>query len=173
MDQSPPELVDCPTCGVKNAVVQNHCSACGKPLAILILPRPKVRRAGLGSVMIFIAVLAVCLAPVRVAPGLTAVMAIVLVPAALRGLIAIERRRLDDRPARAVEAVAILLHSFFIVAAIGISAVTAFCATCIPIGFFAFGVNSAGAMYVALGVGTITGLLALYFTCKRYWPEKD
>ena len=76
-------------------------------------------------------------------------------------------------PLAAAEAVAVLLHSFFIVAAIGISTIIAFCATCVPIGFFAFGVNSAGAMYVALGAGTISGLLALYFTCRRYWPEKD
>lgn len=51
MDQPPPKLVDCPTCGAKNLAISDLCAACGKSLTVVIGPIPKVRHVGLSSVM--------------------------------------------------------------------------------------------------------------------------
>lgn len=175
MDAPPPELVDCPACGVGNPAIDDLCAACGKSLAVVIGPRPTVRHVGLGSVMIVIAVVAGCLAPIRQAWGLSLGMAMLFVPATIHGVIALERRRLDGRPTRFSQAIGLFLQSVFIVFWIALATVIGFVATCVPIGIAttmkhrSFEPN----LIAACGAGTITGLAALWFVARRLWPGKD
>ncbi|MEJ7637325.1 MAG: hypothetical protein WKF75_04865 [Singulisphaera sp.] len=67
MDRPSPEIVDCPHCGARNFAIDDDCVRCRRGLTLFIGPWAKVRRVGLGSVMLVIAVVAICLAPVRVA----------------------------------------------------------------------------------------------------------
>ena len=175
MDQPPPELVDCPTCGAKNPAVDNRCAACGKSLTVIIGPRPKMRHVGLGSVMIVIAVLAVCLAPIRFAWPLSLLMAMLFVPATIHGVIALERRRLDGRPTPVGQAIGLFVRSFFLVFWIALATVIGFVATCVPVGIAttmkqrSFEPN----LIAACGAGAISGFAALWYVAKKLWPGKD
>ncbi len=173
MNRPSPEIVGCPSCGVKNFAIDDVCAECGKSLEIVILPRPTVRHVGLGSVMVVIAVLAVCLAPVRYAPGLSMVLAMFLVPGALRGVLVLERRRLDGRASDGVEVLAVLLRSFFVCFAIALSGWIAFVVFCFPIGLATMDMGWGSGFFVALCAGAIAGLLTLCYVGKKLWPEKD
>jgi hypothetical protein len=93
MDRPSPEIVDCPHCGARNLAIDDDCAAGGRGLTLYIGPWAKVRRVGLGSVMMGVAVVAVCLAPVRVTPGLCILLACILLPATTRAILHIEGRK--------------------------------------------------------------------------------
>ena len=97
MDRPSPEIVDCPHCGAGTSR-STTLAACGRVLTVYIGPRPMVRRVGLGSVMMGVAVVAVCLAPVRVAPGFCILLACILIPATTRAILHIEGRKAEGRP---------------------------------------------------------------------------
>jgi len=173
MDRPSPEIVGCPFCAARNFAIDDVCAECGKPLEIVILPRPTVRHVGLVSVMVVIAVVAVCLAPVRYAPGLSMVLAMFLVPGALRGVLVLERRRLDGGATDGVEVLAVFVKSFFVCFAIALSGWIAFVVICFPIGLATMDMGWGSGMFVALGAGAIAALLTLYYVGKNLWPEKD
>ena len=182
MDQPPPELVDCPTCGAKNPAVDNRCAACGKSLTVVIGPRPKMRHVGLGSVMIVIAVLALCFAAMRATPGLGIPVALFLVPATLRAGVHIESRRAEGRPMTWSEKNDSIATSIMLALILLPAAGIAFAATCVPIGCAAGNGLDAepGAqpaidrvMVVAVTAGTLMGIFASFALGRKFWPRKD
>lgn len=175
MERPSPEIVGCPSCGTRNFAIDDRCIQCGAMLEVVILPRPKVRHVGLASVMGVIAAVAICLAPVRFAPGLSILIAAFVVPATIRSVIILERRRLDSRKSSSGEMFAVILSSFFLCAAIVISGLFAFVITCFPVGLGAMGMsrNSSGGIIAALLAGAIAGIVTIYYVGKSLWPEKD
>jgi hypothetical protein len=91
-------------------------------------------RLSLGSVAILVATLALCLAPVRSAPGLSGLLALILIPTALRAAFAIERRRSSGRRLSFQELHDAYLYAFIVTLTIIPAAVVAFVATCVPVG---------------------------------------
>ncbi len=94
-------------------------------------------RLSLGSVAILVATLALCLAPVRSAPGLSGLMALILVPTSLRAAFAIERTRSSGRRLTFLELNDVYLYAFIVTMTIVPAAAVAFVATCIPVGLAA------------------------------------
>src|SRR5260221_598224 len=94
-------------------------------------------RVSLGSALIVIAALALCLAPIRVAPGFSVLLAVVLVPTTARAIWTIEGRRGDGRPMTAMKAIEFGLGSFVLVVLLGLTAAGAFLGTCFSIGMVA------------------------------------
>lgn len=179
MDRPSPEIVTCPSCDARNFAIDDTCAECGQPLLIVILPRPKVRRVRIGSVMIVVAVVAVCLAPARIAPGASILLALFLVPATIRGLLVLEGRRLDGRRSSGDETAQVFVASFFICAAIICSAGFAFCVTCFPIGMATFNLHPRASgtalpgVFLAFASGGVAALAVLYYVGKKLWPDRD
>ena len=174
MDQPSPGLVDCPACGAKNPAIADLCAACGKSLTVVIGPMPKVKHVGIGSVMIVIAVVAVCLVPIRSAPWVSLFQVILFVPASIRGVIALERRRLDGWATPFGQAIGLFLDSFFIVLWIVLATVIGFVVACLLIGFVTLSMGRGDAGIVtALVAGAIGAPATLYVVGKKLWPVKD
>lgn len=182
MDQPPPELVDCPTCGAKIPVAELPCAACGKPLAVVNLPRAKVKHVGIATVMVMVAVLAVCFGAFRAEPGLGVLVALFLVPATLRASLEIESRRADGRPMRFSEKNDAIAASVMLAILLMPAAGIAFAATCAPIGCATLGGLYEGpdappgihpGLIVAMAAGTVMGIFASYALGRKFWPRKD
>ncbi len=173
MDRPSPELVNCPHCGAKNPAIDQACAECGKALTVVIGPRPKVRRIPLSAVMIVIAVVAVCLAPVRVAPGISALLAVFLLPACARAIVAIEGRKADGRPMAVEERINVWINSFLITIALIFAASAAFVVTCFPVGLVVVDRLGGFGLVVACLAGAVPAIAVLYFLGRRIWPRKD
>jgi hypothetical protein len=168
MDRPSPEIVDCPQCGAKNFAIDDLCASCHQALTLVILPRPKIRRFGIGTVMTLIAVVAVCLAPVRISPWLSVIATLILVPAFVRTFLVLEGRRLDGRKVPKEAYLGIFMKSFFMVLIIILSSGFAFLTTC--------SVFPASRPYPAIMqiiAGSIAGLPVFYFSFSRLWPERE
>jgi hypothetical protein len=188
MDRPSPEIVSCSYCGARNFGIDDHCSACGRRFSLLSGPRAKVRRVGYdprakvrrvsyGSAMAVIAVVAICLAPIRDAPGLCILLAIVLVPATARAILHIEGRKAEGRPMIVYEKVGAYVYSATITIVILAAASTAFVATCFPTGYCILaisGENQFGlGLIVACIAGAVSALFVIYKLGRRLWPRKD
>jgi len=174
MDQPSPAIVNCPHCGVANFAIDTDCVECGKGLTIYIGPKPKFRRVTYGSAMMVIATVAVCLAPVRDAPGLSVVFALILIPATTRAILHIEGRKADGRPMIITDKVLAYVNSTAIMIAILVVASVAFVVTCAPTGFILMstGMDMPG-LIVAFIAGTVSALFVIYHMGRRLWPRKD
>jgi hypothetical protein len=177
MDRPSPGIVNCPHCGVRNFAIDDDCAACGRGLTVFIGPKPKFRRVSYGSAMVIIAVVAVCLAPIRVAPGFCILLAVILIPATARAILHIEGRKADGRPMIAREKIDAYVQSTTITLAILLAASTAFVATCFPTGYCI--VATTGLYESGLGItvaciaGAVPALFVIYKLGRRLWPRKD
>jgi hypothetical protein len=145
-------------------------------------------RTGLATLMAAIAVLAACFAAMRAEPGFGILVALFLVPAALRASLHIEARRAEGRPMSWSEkndsiALSIMLALLLLPAA-GI----AFVATCVPVTFCATnGFNeiefewrkdapparTPPGVIVACAAGLLMGIFASIALGRKFWPRKD
>ncbi len=170
-----PEIVHCPSCQARNFAIDENCSQCGKSLTLTIEPAPGIRRFNLRTVMVLIGLIAVCLAPVRVSPGLSLLLVMIFGPASLRTLWAVEGRKADGRPMTFGQSVEKFVASCLITLLIAFSAATAFTVTCFPIGLMSMGPYSgSGAMMVfAFVAGGAAAISVIYSMGKWLWPRKD
>jgi uncharacterized OB-fold protein len=146
MDRPSLLIVNCPHCGARNFAIDTDCAECGRGLTIYFGPKPKVRRVSYGSVMMVIAAVAVCLAPVRAAPGLCILLAAILMPATARAVLHIEGRKADGRPMMVREKFEAYASSTAITTAILLVATGAFVATCAPTGCVLGGIQGGPGM---------------------------
>jgi hypothetical protein len=178
-----PELVNCPHCGVKNPAIEERCQECGRPLAVYIGPPAKVRRFGLGALMLLIAEIAVCLAVLRDLPGLGILMLLILVPAHVRTLVAVARRKADDRPMTRAEMLGVFFGSMALVLLIGVAGGIAFGTTCFAGFWGGYGLRSLlpGASNDSLGwgfligvsLGSVAAVSVIVLLLRRLWDPKD
>jgi hypothetical protein len=135
----------CPHCGARLAPGAASCFLCHAPLAAgeagppPVAPPPEPQAAAgralhLGSLMLVIALIAVCLGAIQQAPGVGVPLAIGSALALARTARVSRRRRRAARPMTAGAAVSTFLASLALITVAGVSAVVAFCVTCFPIG---------------------------------------
>lgn len=183
MNAPRPELVNCPHCGVKNPAIEEDCRECGRRLTVFIGPPAKIRRIGLGPLMLLIAEIAVCLAVLREVPVLGILMLLILMPAQVRTLVAVARRKADERPMRWEEALATFFTSMCLMLLISVAGLIAFGTTCF-VGFWGgAGLRSlwpsAGNKGMEWGflLGVTSGALAaacaMILLLRRFWDTKD
>lgn len=177
MDRPSPEIVDCPACGARNFAIDDACARCGATLCVYIGPPPKIRHVSLGSVMIVVGVVAICLAPVRVAPGISLILALILVPGVTRAILHIEGRKVEGRPMDGDEKFTTYLASVSIAVVLLVASSAAFFATCVPVGFVVFATSNGRAetpgFLVAFAVGFVVAGFVLYRLGRTLWPRKD
>lgn len=177
MDRPSPEIVNCPSCGARNFAIDETCSSCAGPLTVFIGPRPKVRHVSLATIMIIVAVVAVCLTPIRIAPGLSLVLALILVPTTFRGILMVAERRADGRHVGFEQKVEVFSSSCIVTFVILSAAMIAFFATCAPIVMTVIGLrldrDSEQVVILAYIAGAFGATLVTYFLGRRLWPRKD
>ena len=175
MKHPSPEIVNCPHCRTRNFAIDDACAECGKPLTVVITPRPKIRRVNLQTVMIVIAMLAVCLAPIRTSPAFSVFLMIFMVPPTIRGILMIEERKADNRPMDLEQKFVAFGNSCLVTMLISFCAFVAFGLTCFPIGLMSLDLSGGTSVgfIVACAAGAVAAIFVIIFLGRRLWPRKD
>ena len=116
----------------------------------------------IGSLLLVIAVIAVCLGVARENLVLGIILAVVVVPALIYTFIVVEKRSAGI-PMAVPDKAFTFLVAIGGVLIIEFSGLVAFCMTCIPIGSVSFGANSAVGMIIALTLGGIAAIAAAWY----------
>jgi hypothetical protein len=181
MDQPEPPSLLCPHCGAGNDVRATVCSACDRPLILVIADDPWRApgeppfdgRFRISSLMVVIGVLAICLGLIREVPGLAVVLMILAVPALARTIGGITRRRRSGRPVTWNDRLGLFGGSLAVVAVILTASVIAFTVTCFPTGLLIMQANEG----IGLALGILGGLacagFSAFFLIRRLWPVRD
>lgn len=178
-----PPYVNCPHCTARNPSAEERCGSCGRPLTLYIGPAEQFpRRLDLASLMMLIALVAICLGVTREVPALGVFLLLIAVPALLRTFVWIARMKGDGQPMLWPEKLGAFAASAGIVWLILLGAVSAF-AFAFTVGTFAgaalqavvIGVPGSGpiAMFISVPFGCIASVVAGYFLVKTLWPIKD
>lgn len=178
-----PPYVNCPHCTARNPAAGDRCDACGCPLTLYIGPPEHLpRRLDLGSLMVLIALVAVCLGITREVPALGVLLLAVTVPALLRTFVWIARQKGDGLTMLWPEKLGAFAASAGIVWLILVGTGAAF-AFALAIGTLAsaavqavvVGSPAGGSIvpFVSVPMGCVGGGLAGYFLVKVLWPIKD
>ena len=190
MDSSTPPVV-CPHCHAENPPGTLMCWICLQPLAEPASRPPAVpslapqRTFSLGSLMLVIALIAVCFGVFRETPGLGVALVIVLAPAFLHTLRNVYRRKAEGRPMSAMEKFAVFFSALGMVMVVGTAAGIAFFAMC-WVGLFGGAAASqvldpnANEGYASLGwslilggiLGSVAAILVGYQTARRFRKKK-
>lgn len=132
-------------------------------------PSPSRYRYTLGSLMLIIALVGICLGLMRGLPGMNLLILLVAAPALLRTLSGILRRRRQGKAMSTLEKAELFLSSAGIVLMLGLASGSAFVASCLPLGIMLSPLGATGVI-VAVGVGLVTVVWIALPLIKRYWP---
>lgn len=135
--------------------------------------RPSPQTVQLGTLMVAIAMVAVCLAVLRVSLGFGVLLILILVPASGRTIAAVLRRHARGRRMDWSERLELFVLSLCIVVVIGLASLVAFAATCFPSGVILG--NGAGiwGLVVAVIIGIGAAGCVAYSLIRRLWPYKE
>jgi hypothetical protein len=127
----------------------------------------------ISSVMLVIAMVAVCLGVLHEAPGLGILLIVLMVPALVRTLVGAARRKAKGHSMTPAEKLFTFFGSLGIVIVIGLAASIAFVTTCFPIGFLTFDMTNGAGVVLATIAGLAAAGYVLYLLGQRLWPQKD
>ena len=132
------------------------------------------RTVQLNTLMLLIALFAVCLGVLHEVAGLGILLIILVIPALGRTFAGARRREALGRSMSGAEKTLAFLGSLVVVAVLGLAASIAFLATCLPTGI---AISEAGHEGHGIIVGVLVGLVAvgfvLFYLGRRLWPQKD
>lgn len=178
-----PPYVNCPHCAARNPPAEERCGSCGRLLTLYIGPAEHLpRRFDLGSLMVLIALVAVCLGVTREVPAIGVFLLLITVPALLRTFVWIARQKGDGVAMLWPEKFGAFAASLGIVWLILLGAASAF-AFAFTVGTFAGAAVQAlvfdgpgsvpVAMFVSVPFGCIGAAVSGYYLTKTLWPIKD
>lgn len=183
-----PDFVNCPHCLKENDSAAERCAVCGQSL---VLPAsgenpyapPQSHEQPLrphafhiGSLMLLIALIAVCLSLLVTLPGLGVIGLLVLTPATIRTVHGAWRDRDQGRPMSWGDWFRLFAASISVVLVIELGTFAAFAVTCFPIGLFSFELYSPTipwGMFLAFGVGLIAAAVAGFYLIRGLWPRRN
>ncbi|MBI3468399.1 MAG: hypothetical protein HY000_35810 [Planctomycetes bacterium] len=137
------------------------------------------RTFGLSSLMLMIALIAVCLGVMREVPGLGIVLALLLTPAAVRTAIASSRRERRGQPMTAMERILAFASSLGVVIVTGVASAAAYSGLCFAGVFIGAGVRHGsyeGPIWGSIiggGIGLLLAIYVFYRLARWLWPIKD
>jgi hypothetical protein len=200
MDPTPlPQTANCPECGAALVPGAKKCWLCElkagspdqsgsagsasqrdsttppNPYASPAPPSEHLDRTfSLTSMFLWTTLVAVILGVSTFAPGLAVMLAILSLPAAVRTIGAVYRRKQRRGGSiSASEKIETFLASFGIVVAIVIGAVAAFTVVCFPLGLASFSANAGGLVVFAIIAGIAAGLVVAIGLTRRFWRLGD
>jgi hypothetical protein len=168
-------VVVCPDCGASARGGETACFLCGHRLGADDAKKAIAHAAGvarptfrptfhISSILLLIAVVALCLGVGHDEPFLGIALAVVVVPAAVYTTIIAFRSRATGRPMSVFEKVWSFAGAILGVIAIEFAALVAFFMTCIPTGFVTMSAGESG-IIVAVVLGGIAAIVvAVYMT---------
>jgi hypothetical protein len=176
--------VDCPHCGAGNLPDLQRCCHCGRPLATKAWPNPGDANADtpapaqsaatsasrtfrIDSLMLIVAVIAICLGIAHEAPLFGITFAAAAIPALLLTIAFVRRRRSSELPLSIFQKIRVFLLSLAAVGVVEVSASIAFCTVCFPLGVISFNRSNATGMFVAFVLGAIAAVFAGGFTTRH------
>jgi hypothetical protein len=183
MEAPTPPAIPCPHCGALNHPDAKSCAACDRSLARPIgsgaVPAPPAGREALerrtihlNSIMLLIALIAVCLGVLREFPGLGVLLVVLVVPALVRTFTGAARRKALGTPMSWDQKLITFTASVGIVALIGLAASIAFVAVCFPIGVLSINAGGMYGIYFALIAGLAAGISVLVMLGRTLWPGR-
>lgn len=184
MESSDPRMVVCPSCGGDNLARFDRCFLCDQPLAPANVgsdnpyaaPPPELKLSSrtftLGSLMLVIALIAVCLGVLVEFPGLGILLALAASFALVRTLAEVSRSKALGRPFDRKAKIILFLGSLGVVTLIGLGSVIAFVVTCFPLGFASFSANSTVGLFIAVGAGIVAAGVSGFYLIRRLWPRR-
>ena len=181
------DTISCSQCGAANIGQSGQCWLCHHPLAA------EPRGAGsanpptawatastantftISSLMLIIALIAVCLGVTREAPGLGIALGVVSTPALVRTVFAARRREITGRPMSTGEKVVAFLGSIGVVVTVCAASGAAFAAICFPVGLASFNISRSdgGGIVLAFTLGILAAIVVAALLFRRLWPRKD
>ncbi|HEV3168280.1 MAG TPA: hypothetical protein VGZ22_30025 [Isosphaeraceae bacterium] len=194
MDVREPPVLLCPHCGAENLPESTLCWICHQPTVFRIQPEdvgmapplPPQRTFNLSSLMLLIALVAVCFGVTREFPGLGVLLVIVLTPALVRTLRSVYQGKATGQPLTPLQKVETFAVSMVLVSLILLGAGIAFFFTCsaVLMGGTAvsqllsrFDADSGYGLFMpAFGIGVILGVVAAVAAgskiARRVWKGK-
>jgi hypothetical protein len=184
MEAPTPSSLVCSHCGAQNHPHAISCAACDRPLLRPIgsgeVPPPPAGREALerrtihlNTIMLVIALIAVCLGVLHESQGLGILLIVVAAPALLRTFMGAARQKARGTPMGWDQKLVTFAASVGIVSAIGLSASIAFVAVCFPVGLLSAAAGGWAGVVVAVLAGLVTGGIVLISVGRSLWPEKD
>jgi hypothetical protein len=183
----------CSQCGAANPIQTGPCWLCRHPLSAEAPPTPGTSQPfavphvspaqtfTISSLMLIIALIAVCLGVTREAPGLGIGLAVLCTPALIRAKAATARSRAQGQHVTIADKILAFAGSLGVVVLIGAAASAAFFATCFA-GFFGGAATSSlwASGYEPLGwgwgagiiLGIVAGLWVFVWMLRRFWPTR-
>jgi hypothetical protein len=182
-----PPTANCPECGAALAPGAKSCWLCAlkakapdastprNPYASPAPPSEHLDRTfSLTSMFLWTTLVAVIMGVATFAPGLAVTIAILSLPAAVRTIGAVYRRKQRRGGSiSASEKIETFIASFGIVVAIVIGALGAFTAVCFPLGLASFAANAGGLAVFAFIAGIAAGLVVAISLTRRFWKLGD
>lgn len=185
----------CPSCGAQNRADSVECFLCHQPFGLteptsaqspttwvpspvsptddLAAAHADIQRTfKLSSLMLIIALVAVCLGALVESPGLGVVLIIVAAPALLRTLAAIHYFRGRGQRLTTVDKVLFFVGSLLIVTMILMSTLIAFTIVCFPAGLVAIGTLQGAGFLFAVTAGFVPAVFVAYQTTRALWPYR-
>lgn len=182
----------CPACGASNRPQSNSCFLCGHALdaakaeTITGPPRPPISFGStelinpyappaseiarplsfrISSLLMVIAVIAVCLGVAHENLVLGIILAMAIVPALIYTVIVVQKRGAGGNPLGVADKVTTFLVAIGGVMIVEFSSLVAFCMTCYPIGFVSVSAAGGLGLIVAFGIGGLAAIVtAVYAT---------
>ncbi len=143
------------------------------PWAAPSLPvHPNASTFTLGSLMLVIALIAVCLGVTVEVPGLGILLIVLAAPALVRTLLNVSHSKAEGVTLTLPQKAALFLGSLGIVALIALGALIAFVITCVPAGFVGIETDGNVGIVLAIGAGLIAAGAAGFFLARRLWPRR-
>lgn len=178
-----PPYVNCPHCGAQNPAAEPRCGSCGQSLTLYIGPVEHFpRRLDLGSLMLLIALVAVCLGITREVPVLGVFLLAVVLPALLRTFVWMRRAEGDGQAliwpekfgafAASTGVVWLIVLGTGVAFLVGLALGTAGGAAFLQA---AFGRQNSAAVarFIGVPLGCAGAALIGYWLVKGLWPIKD
>ncbi|HEV3168281.1 MAG TPA: hypothetical protein VGZ22_30030 [Isosphaeraceae bacterium] len=184
-DRDPPALL-CPHCGAERLPNSKLCWICHQPPVSTIQPEdvrmaspvPPQRTFSLSSLMLLIALVAVCFGVIREFPGLGVLMIIVLAPALVRTLRSVYKGKAEGQPLSPLQKVGTFAVSMAFVLLIMLAAGIAFFITCwagvVAGSSVANGSDGAWTgLAIGLGLGAIAAIATGIWLARLVWKVKQ
>jgi hypothetical protein len=134
---------------------------------------PAMRTIHLNTLMVLIAVIAVCLGVLHEAPGLGILLIVLVIPALARTIAGTRRQQALGRSMSWDEKMLAFFGSLGIVALIGLAATIAFVVTCTPTVFVAASAMDIYSLIPAGLIGLAASGFVLFYLGRALWPQKD
>lgn len=132
------------------------------------------RTFSLASMFLWTTLVAVLAGLARFAPGLAIGVAVLSIPAGIRTVGIIRRRKTRiGKQLSAMEKIEAFFASLGVMTLVGLASSIAFFATCFPVGLFTFDMRNDSSVFFAIALGIVAAIVVAFLIGKALWRVHD